>query len=94
MRFGLAVVLVAAIYAFAVGVVAVIDHRHTREEIGKANVAGWYCKTRGQRCDQPQPDRIHDRWEKRELTYRAAGGFVAVIFVVAVYRLARQRNLR
>jgi hypothetical protein len=90
----LGLVLAAATCAVAIGAVSVLDHRHTREEIAKASVAGWYCEKRGLRCDDPQPGAIHDRWETRELGYKAAGGAFAVLFGAGVLRLLWIRSRR
>jgi hypothetical protein len=90
-RSHLAVALAAAISVIAIAVAAVVDHRHTRDEISRANIPGWFCKTRGSRCDEPQPGRIHDRWERRELAYKVGVGVFALAFVVPVVRLARRR---
>ncbi len=90
-RSHLAVALAAAISVIAIALVAVVDHRHTRDQISRANIPGWFCKNRGSRCDEPQPGRIHDRWERRELTYKVGEGVFALAFIVAVVRLARNR---
>jgi hypothetical protein len=80
-----------ALTALVVSVVAHLDHRHTQQRHEATQVAGWYCKYRGTRCDEPQPGPIHARWEVREYTYKVTFGLASLAFVVAAAAAARAR---
>ena len=80
-------VLVVVSFVLAVGIAAaaVADHRHKNARMGPANVASWYCQHRGQRCDEPQADKVEAAWQGRERVYRVSfwavslGGMTALV---------------
>ena len=92
MRIQLAVMVAAATLAAAVGVLAVLDHRHTRGQLGRAQVFLFYCDRRQLYCDKKKPDTIHQSWETREYMYRGAEALFAAAFVGGGLWLLRSRR--
>jgi hypothetical protein len=92
MRIQLAVMVAAAILAAAVGVLAVVDHRHTRTQLDRAQVFLFYCDRRQIYCDEKKPDPIHESWETHEYTYGGAEALFAAAFVGGGLSLLRSRR--
>jgi hypothetical protein len=86
--------LAAVIFAVGLAVVAVKDHRHTRDRLDRADVFVWYCAHRQQFCDRAKPKAIHDGWVTREYAYDAIEGVFAAVFVGAGIWLLRSRRAR
>jgi hypothetical protein len=87
-----ALLFASVLSALVVAVVAVLDHRHTRALLEPTFESAWYCANRGTRCDEPQPGPIHERWEIREYTYKAAFGLSALTFAGAMVGVVRSRS--
>lgn len=87
-------ILVVALVVLAggIGAVAVADHRHKNARMGPANVASWYCEHRGQRCRQPQAERIEAAWQHREKVYRVSFWAVSLAGMTALVLRLRSRN--
>lgn len=86
------VVVVLVFLAGGIGAVAVADHRHKNAQMGPANVASWYCQHRGQRCQEPQSERIEAAWQRREQVYRVSFLAVSLGGMTALAVSLRSRN--
>jgi hypothetical protein len=89
MRLSISLLLATPLLAAAVAVIAVADHRHVREEVDRAYPAARACAFKNLRCDETMPGDIHSGWEKREYTYDAVEGLLALAFVFSAVRLVR-----
>jgi hypothetical protein len=83
--------LAAPLCGAAVAVVAVIDHRHTRDRLARAYPAAYACAFENLRCDETMPGEIHKWWERREYAYEAVEGTLALVFAFSAFRLFRLR---
>jgi hypothetical protein len=87
------------ILAGGVAALAVVDHWHKGSRMGPASVASWYCKHRGQRCQEPQSANIEEAWQHRELVYRVTfwsltlGGLTALALRLRLTKPKKSRQL-
>jgi hypothetical protein len=94
--FGLALVVLA----FAVGTIAIVDHRLKQQRINHAELLEWYCVNQGTRCGGPDPDRIERRWNERQVAYESTvvlltlAGVVCIVLAVASGRRKRSNLLQ
>ena len=67
----LRIALAVGAVALAVGLVAVVDHRHKREVEFAAQEDAWFCAHgRPSACTEFDEAAYEARWERRELGYR------------------------
>jgi hypothetical protein len=71
--------LISALALVVIAVVAVIDHRAKQHAVSRASVASWFCTHRGLRCGEETPQRIGERWHRRERIYQVSVALVLVI---------------
>ncbi len=88
----IALCLALTLAAIVVAIVAVADHRHSRAQSNRAQLAEWYCDHKGTRCGGPDSERMHSDWEKRELVYKVTEGLLAAAFTLGAVGIMRSRR--
>ena len=78
--------------AIVVAIVAAADHRHSRAQSNRAQLAEWYCDHKGTRCGGASSVRMHAAWENRELGYKVTEGVLAAALALGVVRMVLSRR--
>jgi hypothetical protein len=84
--------LALSLAVVVVAIVAVADHRRSRAQSNRAQLAEWYCDHKGTRCGGPDSARMHGAWENRELGYKVTEGVLAAVFTVGAVGIVLSRR--
>ena len=75
-----------------IGVAAIVDHRHKREQIGRAELATWFCEHEHARCGGPSSERIEAAWNHRQRVYEAGVIAFGAAGLIAFTRVKIRRH--
>jgi hypothetical protein len=80
--------------AAAIALAAVGDHWYKQHRIERIELAFWYCRHEGTRCeaaDRPLALGIERRWNERQVGYEVAVGITAAAAAVLGWARLRRR---